>query len=113
MLRLQFGRVSFLLAGDIEAPVEQELVKRGAPLAATVLKSPHHGAKTSSSGPFLEAVDPQIVVISVGADNRFGHPSPEVLARYEQQGLTVLRTDERGTIEFSTDGERLWVETAR
>jgi len=58
-------------------------------------------------------VDPQIVVISVGADNRLGHPSPEILARYAERGLTVLRTDERGTIEFSTDGERLWVETAQ
>lgn len=113
VLRLQFGQVSFLLPGDIEAAVEQELVRTGAPLAATVLKSPHHGAKTSSTVPFLEAVNPQIVVISVGADNRFGHPSPEVLARYAERGLTVLRTDERGTIEFSTDGERLWVETAR
>lgn len=113
VLRLQYGRVSFLLPGDIEAVVEQELVRTGAPLAATVLKSPHHGAKTSSSVPFLEAVDPQIVVISVGADNRFGHPSPEVLERYAERGVTVLRTDERGTIEFSTDGERLWVETVR
>ena len=113
VLRLDIGRISFLLPGDIEAPVEQSLVRSNAPLAATVLKSPHHGAKTSSGVPFLEAVNPQIVVISVGADNRFGHPSPEVLARYAERGMTVLRTDERGTIEFSTNGERLWVEMGR
>ena len=113
VLRLQMGRVSFLLPGDIEAPVENALAASGAPLAATVLKSAHHGSATSSTEEFLTAVDPRVVVISVGADNRLGHPSPEVLARYAAHDLTVLRTDQRGSIEFSTDGERLWVETAK
>jgi len=113
VLRLQFGQISFLLPGDIETPVEQKLVSSGMPLAATVLKSPHHGSRTSSSEAFLEAVEPQMVVISVGEDNHFGHPSPEVIDRYAVFGLQVIRTDERGTIEFITDGERLWVEAAR
>jgi competence protein ComEC len=113
VLHLQFGRVSFLLPGDIEAPVEAKLVRAKTPLTATVLKSPHHGSKTSSGAAFLEAVSPQIVVVSVGKDNRFGHPAPEVMERYAEHGLPVLRTDERGTIEFVTDGERLWVETGR
>jgi competence protein ComEC len=77
------------------------------------LKSPHHGSRTSSSEAFLEAVEPQVVVISVGEDNHFGHPSPEVVERYAAHGLPILRTDERGTIELNTDGESLWVETAR
>jgi competence protein ComEC len=88
-------------------------VASGAPLAATVLKSPHHGSRTSSSEAFLEAVDPHLVVISVGAENSFGHPSPEVIERYADHGLPVLRTDERGTVEFITDGRKLWVETTR
>ena len=113
VMHLQMGRISFLLPGDIEAPVERNLVFAEAPLTATVLKSPHHGSATSSSELFLEAVHPQIVVISVGEDNRFGHPSGEVLERYAELGLTVLRTDERGTVELSTNGERLWVETVR
>ncbi len=113
VLHLQLGRVSFLLPGDIEEPVERSLASNRVPLAATVFKSPHHGSKTSSSEAFLEAVNPQMVVISVGADNRLGHPSPEVLERYTERGITVLRTDEQGTIEFSTDGERLWVKTER
>ena len=113
VLHLQFGQISFLLPGDIEVPVEQKLVEREMPLRATVLKSPHHGSRTSSSEAFLEAVEPQLVVISVGEDNHFGHPSPEVIERYATYGLPVLRTDERGTIELITDGERLWVETAR
>jgi competence protein ComEC len=59
------------------------------------------------------AVDPQIAVISIGDDNHFGHPAPEVLARYAEQGIPLLRTDELGTVEFVTDGERLWVEAGR
>jgi competence protein ComEC len=113
VMRLQYGEISFLLSGDIEEPVERELVASGAPLATTVLKSPHHGSRTSSSEAFLEAVDPHLVVISVGAENSFGHPSPEVSERYAAHGLPVLRTDERGTIEFITDGQQVWVETAR
>jgi competence protein ComEC len=112
-MRLQMGRISFLLTGDIEESVERNLVFSQAPLSATVLKSPHHGSKTSSTKTFLEAVNPQIVVVSVGAGNDYGHPSPEVMDRYAEHGLTVFRTDEQGTVEFSTDGERLWVETAR
>jgi competence protein ComEC len=109
--RLTFGQVSFLLPGDIEAGVERELAAGGAALASTVLKAPHHGGDTSSSQPFLEAVAPQVAVISVGAENRFGHPAAEVLERYAAPGIPVLRTDELGTVEFVTDGERLWVRT--
>ena len=112
-MHLQFGQVSFLLTGDIEEPVEGRLVRAGLPLSATVLKSPHHGSKTSSTDAFLEAVAPQIVVISAGQDNKFGHPVPEILERYAEHGFTVLRTDQQGTVELTTDGERLWVETAR
>jgi len=113
VLRLEFGEISFLLTGDIEAAVEQKLVASGVPLEATVLKSPHHGSRTSSTDAFLEAVDPQLVVISVGAENSFGHPSPEVMERYAAYRLPVLRTDERGTIEFITDGQQVWMETTR
>jgi competence protein ComEC len=113
VMHLQFGQVSFLLTGDIEEPVEGRLVRAGLPLSATVLKSPHHGSKTSSTDAFLEVVNPRLVVISVGQDNKFGHPVPEILERYAEHGFTVLRTDQQGTVELTTDGQRLWVETAR
>jgi competence protein ComEC len=113
VLKLTDGRVSFLLTGDIEAGVEQELVESGHPLAATVLKVAHHGSITSSTPAWLAAVKPQVAVISVGAGNRFGHPSPEVLQRYAAAGIPVLRTDQVGGIEFVTDGERLWVQAER
>lgn len=108
-LRLTFGRISFLLPGDIEQEIEEALVRQGLPLQATVLKSPHHGSSTSSSPAFLDAVNPQLIVISVGADNRFGHPTQAVLDRYAERGLRVLRTDELGAIELVTDGVNVWL----
>jgi competence protein ComEC len=76
-----------------------------------VLKIAHHGSATSTSQHFLAAVNPQVAVICVGADNPFGHPSPEVLERLvDRLGEgSVYRTDRNSTIEFVTDGERLWV----
>jgi competence protein ComEC len=111
--RLVVGQVSFLLSGDIEEAAEDVLVASGQQLASTVLKVPHHGGNTSLSAAFLTAVSPELAVISVGADNRFGHPSPEVLERLEDSvgEEHILRTDERGTIEVVTDGERVWIET--
>ena len=113
VMRLTLGRVGFLLTGDIGADVERGLVATTPSLAATVLKAPHHGSDESNSALFVEAVAPQAVVVSVGADNPFGHPSAEVLARYAEHGDLVLRTDQVGTVEFSTDGDRLWVHTGR
>ena len=60
-----------------------------------------------------DGVDPQVAVVSVGADNRFGHPASEVLTRYAEQGIPVLRTDELGSIKFVTDGQRLSVAAGR
>jgi len=111
--RLVLGQVSFLLPGDIEEVAEARLVASGQELTSTVLKAPHHGGNTSSSAAFLKAVNPKLAVISVGADNKFGHPSPQILDRLEElvgEGR-VLRTDERGTIEVVTDGERIWIKT--
>jgi competence protein ComEC len=109
--RLTYGHVSVLLPGDIEAEVEQRLVAEEAPLGSTVLKAAHHGSCSSTTQEFLDAVDPEVVVISVGADNHFGHPCAEVVERLD--GFPVYRTDEQGMVEVITDGTRLWVETER
>ena len=111
--RLTYGRFSLLLTGDAEAAAEEALLTGGQPLTALVLKAGHHGANTSSGEAFLRAVAPQFIVISVGADNRYGHPAPAMLARAEAVGATVWRTDEMGTIEVSSDGQRMWWETER
>jgi len=111
VLRVSAGQVSFLLTADITSQMEFELLKRRATLNSTVLKAGHHGSKTSTSREFLSVVDPGVVAISAGADNRFGHPDEEVLARLESgiEEDNIYRTDRNGTIEFITDGEMLWV----
>jgi competence protein ComEC len=113
VLSLSTGRVSFLLAADIEWEAEFKLIALSADLSSTVLKVGHSGSATSTTPEFLALVRPQVAVISVG-ENPFGHPSSEVLARLEAEpGLSnIYRTDEQGTIEFITDGERLWVRVA-
>jgi len=113
VVHLVMGQVSFLLTGDIEESAEGKLVTSGQELTSTVLKVAHHGSNTSSSSGFLRAVNPKLAVISVGADNRFGHPSPQVLERLENLvgKERILRTDEQGTIEVVTDGERVWIKT--
>ncbi len=111
VLRLDYGDASFLLTGDIGATGEEALLRSDFDLAATVLKVPHHGSRTSSTPAFLRAVQPAVAVISAGESNPYGHPSPTVLERLDE--TLILRTDEHGTIRLSTDGDKLWVETGR
>ena len=115
VLRLVYGDVSFLLAADIEALAENNLVGSAPVLESVVLKVPHHGSKTSSTVEFLGRVKPSQVVISAGVENQYGHPHAEVVARLEEtSGVTeIYRTGQRGSIEFSSDGRRLWVKTQR
>jgi len=110
VLRVTMGRASLLLTGDIGEEGERALLASGKPLGSLVLKAPHHGSATSLTPPFLREVSPQLVIIPVG-ENNFGHPSPETLAKLS--GLATMRTDEEGTIEVVTDGERYWVVTER
>ncbi len=109
VLRIEFGLASFLLASDIEAAREQALVASGAPLAATVLKVPHHGSRTSSTAEFLRAVRPTAAVISVGARNPYTHPDAGVLERLAAAGARLYRTDRDGAVIFETDGRVLTV----
>jgi len=111
VLRVSDGRVSFILTSDIQREAERALVRERAGIAGTGLKVAHHGSDTSSSPGFLAVVSPRVAVISVGADNRFGHPAPDVVSRLEDRigKGNVYRTDERGAIDFVTDGQRLWV----
>lgn len=114
VLRVDLGKHRLLLTGDAEAAAEADLVARQRPaLRADVLKVGHHGSRTSSGAAFVSAVSPQFAVVSCGARNRFGHPSPEVVDRLSLAGARVLRTDRDGGVEFRTDGETLRVRTAR
>lgn len=113
VLRLTYGRTSFLLTGDVGAGVESELARTGRTLRADVLKAPHHGSRTSSSPDLLEAVSPRFIVVTAGRGNSYRLPHPEVLARMQETGARVLRTDRDGAVEFRSDGINLKVRTAR
>ena len=115
VMRLVYGDMRFLLAGDIAAAAENYLIRRDAPLQSQVLKVAHHGSKSSTTAAFLRAVNPQWAVISAGADNSYGHPHPTIMARLEKLmgSEAIYQTAQQGTIHFSTDGQRLWVETEK
>ena len=107
-VRLVYGDFAVLLTGDAEKAAEQMMLAGGRSLHSTVFKAGHHGSRSSSSRAFLQAVRPQIVVISAGKENTYDHPHPDVLQRAEEIGATVLRTDELGTIELISDGTMMW-----
>ncbi|MEU4342811.1 ComEC/Rec2 family competence protein [Nocardia sp. NPDC023852] len=104
------GRI--LLTGDIEAPAQRALMHAGIPIQADILKLPHHGSRTTTRD-FLDSVRPRLVLVSVGADNTFGHPNPAVLAELSALGATVARTDQRGDIVIVGDGRSLGMTTSR
>jgi competence protein ComEC len=111
VLELRFGQVSMLLTGDIEGEGEDAIVAGLDLLPVVVLKAPHHGSGTSSSERFLAAVKPNIVLISCGRGNPYGHPVPYVLERYRAMTAEIFRTDQDGQIEVITDGQGLTVDT--
>ena len=113
VMRITDGQFNFMLPGDAEQKVEKALVEGGKPLHAEFLKVPHHGSKTSSTEEFLEAVSPQVAVISVGENNPFGHPASVVLQRFHDLGIRLLRTDQDGAVTAITDGKQLQVTTYR
>lgn len=101
VLKVCIGKESFLLAGDAEKRVERDLVKIYGPfLASDIYKAGHHGSNTSSSPEFLKTVHPAYAVISVGANNKFGHPSPEVIAEMKRENIKIWRTDSLGAAYF-------------
>jgi competence protein ComEC len=105
VLRIGAGLHRALFAADIESPVERELVRRyGGGLRADLLVAPHHGSRTSSSVPFVEAVSPRFVLFPVGYRNRFRFPAGDILARYVERGVRPLDTAAYGAVEFELGG---------
>ncbi|MEO7359481.1 MAG: ComEC/Rec2 family competence protein, partial [Gemmatimonadaceae bacterium] len=112
VIAVEYKQVRWLFTGDAEIEEEEWLVNRwGSALQSSVLKAGHHGSKTSSSNVFLDAVQPSVALVSVGADNTYGHPSPSVMTEFERRGIQVLRTDRDGPIVVRTDGVRQQIET--
>ena len=112
VIRLSYGETSFLFTGDAESDSEELILDAGYDLSADVLKVGHHGSSTSTSEPFLAAVDPRWAVISCGKDNSYGHPHRETRQLLgDWPGLTVYRTDQDGTVLAQSDGEQITFET--
>ena len=102
VVRIATAGHSVLLAADVEARSEAEMIARDrAALASEVLLVPHHGSKTSSSPDFIDAVSPRIGLLSVGYRNRFHHPNPAVVARYDERGIELHRTDREGALHIT------------
>jgi len=111
VLRLVYGKNSFLFTGDAETQSESEMLHLGNQLKVDVLKVGHHGSRTSSTAAFLQRVAPKYAVISVGKGNSYGHPTGEALGRLSGIGATIYRTDESGTIVCESDGETITFKT--
>jgi competence protein ComEC len=112
VLRLSYGNTSFLLMGDAEKEEENDLVKSGAELSATVLKVGHHGSSTATSPAFINAVKPRYAAISV-ADDTNHLPKKDVLERLNEAGAKIYRTDISGTLIFMSNGKNITVATEK
>ena len=111
VLRVRFGRHSFLLCGDVERQIEWRMLAEEGSKHADVLKVAHHGSRTSTTDEFLSAVSPAFAVISAGFENSYGHPHRDIVKRLADHGVVALRTDQHGLITIRSDGRRLDVET--
>lgn len=109
VVRLVYGKTSFMLSCDAPQAIENYLVTLDGPaLKSDVLKAGHHGSKTSSSPLFLGFIDSAYAVFSRGCNNRYGHPAPEITQRFKDFGIPTFDTCMQGTITFRSDGLRVW-----
>ncbi len=112
VMQVVYGATSFMLTGDASSNVERYILSldSDARMPTTVLKAGHHGSKYSTSDAWLAALSPQVVAISAGKENSYGHPSLEALARIHAQGASVVTTIDHGTLNFVSDGTSVALE---
>ena len=113
VIKVIFGKISFLLTGDLNSNGEKRLIEAGCNLKSDVLKLGHHGAEDASSEEFIDKVVPKIAILSVGKNNRYGYPSEKVIARFEIKKIPLYRTDLHGTIIIQTDGDNMSINKDR
>ena len=111
VMKITYGEVDILFTGDIGKKAELRLITSGQDLRSEILKVPHHGSRTSSSAPFLDAVQPRYAIFSLGQGNRYQFPHADVVERYRVRECPMLRTDESGAITLRTDGTKCWIDT--
>lgn len=108
VVKVTYDEVSFLFTGDLEEDIEEKILTKG--IQANVFKAGHHGSSTSNSDMFLRRIKPEIIVISAGANNKYGHPHAEALARMKKHTDQIFGTWENGTILVTTDGKNIQVD---
>ena len=113
VLKLDFGKNSFLFMGDAETRNEEQILADGYDVRADVIKAGHHGSNTSNSADFLKTVSPTAVIFSCGQNNKFGHPHREVVERYEKIGADIWRTDRNGTVTLVCDGKKFEISSEK
>lgn len=109
--RLTYKKFSILLTGDSQVGGVSDAIN-GTPASTQVLQVPHHGSKYGLDPAILDRIQPRLAIISVGKENKFGHPTKEVLQLLAERRIQVLRTDQHGSIELISDGNTIWVKTA-
>ena len=107
VFQVKYGKIRFLVTGDISANIENVLIRSGKDLKSNVLFVPHHGSAHSSSIDFIRKTACRYAVISSGKGNVFHHPHPLILKRYNEEQIQILRTDQDGAVTFTTDGNSL------
>ncbi|HZJ82286.1 MAG TPA: ComEC/Rec2 family competence protein, partial [Clostridia bacterium] len=105
VIRLTYGETRFLFQGDAEKSTEDYILESGRKIKANVIKLGHHGSSTSNTKSYIEAVDPDYAVITLGEDNRYGHPHKEIVDLMEENDITIFRTDRDGDVVVVSDGE--------
>jgi competence protein ComEC len=111
IVQVSYGEIDFLLTGDASVSTEDYVAEiQGLSIQSEVLKLGHHGSQTSSSGLFLDAVQPEYAVVSAELNSRYGHPHAEVIERVGERGINLVSTAQEGTIEFLTDGSTVWIQ---
>ena len=111
VLKINYKNVKFLFMGDATTSVEKEIMNDD--LKADILKVGHHGSNTSTSSDFLKKVKPSYAIVSVGLNNTYNLPSSKIIDRLKKQNISVYRTDESGTINVTSDGDNINIETVK
>lgn len=107
VMKLKYGSTSYLFTGDAENISEGETIEKGFDISANLIKLGHHGSNSSTSEEFLDRVNPQYAIISVGTGNDYGHPTKNTMDKLKKRSIPVYRTDENGTIVVTSDGDSI------
>lgn len=113
VLKIKYKNFAIILTGDAEKEAEDDMLNTGINLNATILKAAHHGSDTSCSDAFLDQISPQVIVISVGLYNKFGHPVPSTIEKFKNRNYKIYRTDQDGNIDIITDGITYTIKTEK